>query len=95
MALDVESRPPTRRTPFAKDPPAHIGMEPTDSLSLVPLPNVVLQCSGCKTIVGDTAEFVCAATIASTKIIAVRGATPGRSALRPLPRPHADLAVPG
>ena len=85
MALDVESRPPTRRTPFSKQPSEAIGMEPALSLSLVPLPNVVLQCSGCKTIVGDTAEFVAAATIASTKIIAVRGATATQHPLNPSP----------
>ncbi|KAL4536726.1 hypothetical protein Ndes2437B_g06128 [Nannochloris sp. 'desiccata'] len=50
-------------------------MEPTISFSLAPPLNLVIQCSSCKTIVGDTAANSYAATIGATKIIAVPAAS--------------------
>ena len=52
-------------------------MEPTSSISLAPTPkDLVIQCSGCKTIVGDTANNACAATLGTAKIIALPGKIP-------------------
>ena len=47
--------------------------EPTTSISTAAIQNVVLQCASCKSILGDTTEFVCAATLPDTKLITVRG----------------------
>jgi hypothetical protein len=43
------------------------------TMSFEPLPDVVLQCSGCRTILGDTHEFVCTATIDTAKLMVMAG----------------------
>jgi hypothetical protein len=40
-----------------------------------PVPLIVLQCASCKTILGDTSEFVGVATIKDTKLVVIPGKT--------------------
>lgn len=43
------------------------------TLSFAPLPDVVLQCAGCKTILGDTHEFICCATVEGVNLVVIAG----------------------
>ena len=52
---------------------SHDTREPI-SASFEPLPDqLVLQCGGCKTILGDTHDFVCTATVGQTNLLVLSG----------------------
>jgi hypothetical protein len=66
--------------------PPHFGADHQDNrvimeISCDPIPHLVLQCASCRTIVGDTSEFACAASHDGLKLLVLRGEDASSQAL--------------